>query len=200
MLDNNEIKSNVTNLELYSDNYPFSLPLKIKSFIDDTHFKKFIKQCEGLVRKSPEYADWRRYLIDVMGINICSLTSESLSEVSLDIHHHIPSLYLIIKAIINKFLSEEKEFSSFDIAYETIKIHYLNNVGYVCLLKSLHEKFHNGFLMISIENIKGNYKKFLDEYKNFLDEEDMININDRLSIHSSNNNWNKNTYIQGQTV
>ena len=75
-----KIKSNVENLELYSDTFPFKLPLRIKNFNDEKYFIKFIKKCESGIRGSLEYRHWKDYIIDVLGINKCMITSENTAE------------------------------------------------------------------------------------------------------------------------
>jgi len=42
-MENTDVKSNVDGLELYSDNYPFRLPLKIKNFGFNAYFTYFEK-------------------------------------------------------------------------------------------------------------------------------------------------------------
>jgi len=189
-----EVKSNVENLELYSDAYPFSLSMRIKDFPNEKSMTKFIKNVEILVRRSLEYKEWRSYLIDVLGVNACAITDERHSEVTVEIHHHIPSLFLIVKALVNKAISEEREFSTFDIALEVIQLHYENRIGYITLLKSLHEKFHNGFLSIPINLIKGNYKYFIDNLMEYLDDEDIDQINERLAVKETDVSWSRDNY------
>lgn len=189
-----EVKTNVENLELYSDNYPFRLSLRIKNFENESDYKKFIKNCEKTIRGSIEYKLWRNYIIDVLGINTCALTNEIIDEVTIDVHHHMPSLYTLIMALINKRIEKEEEFCTFDICQEVINLHFLNKVGYTTLIHSLHEKFHNGFLTIPINLIKGDYNYFIKEYSKYLDEEDLDVINQRLSITESNCGWVKNDY------
>jgi len=190
----NEIKSNIENLELYSDNYPFSLPLRIKSFENESEYKKFIKNCEMLVRRCVEYRQWKSYIIDVLGINTCMVTDERIDQCSIEVHHHIPSMFVLVKTLVNKCLDSEDEFSTFDIAQSAIELHFKNKIGYITLIKSMHEKFHNGFLSIPFELLKGDYKYFLREYSGFIDDEDMDTINLRLSINSSNCNWKRDEY------
>ena len=189
-----EVKSNVERMELFSDNYPFNLPLRIKRFESEADYVKFIKCCEGLVRKSLEYKDWRGYIIDVLGSNFCMITYERMDEVTVDVHHHLPSLYTVIKAIVNKNLAEEKEFSTFDISLEAMELHFKNKIGFVVLLSSLHEKFHNGFLQIPKNLIKGDFLYFIREYSKFLDDDELNIINERLSIDETNCSWTKDNY------
>lgn len=189
-----EVKSNVEKLELYSDDMPFSLSLRIRNFENEADYKKFIRNCEAMLRKSIEYKLWRKYIVDVLGINECMITNEKMSEVTIDVHHHIPSLFTMIKGIINKYIDNEEEFCTFDITEKAIELHYKNKVGYVTILKSLHEKFHNGFLQIPIDLVKGDYNYFLKNYGDHLDEEELDTINDRLVIKETDVSWLRNEY------
>jgi len=190
-----DIKSNVKSLELYSESHPFSLSLRIKTFENESEYKRFIKNVEMSVRKSIEYKLWRNYIIDVLQVNECMITHESVNEVTIDIHHHIPSLYVLVSALVNEKLEKEEEFCTFDIATKAIELHYQNRLGYVTLLKSMHEKFHNGFLKIPINLVRGNYQYFLDHYSKYLDEADLDVISERLSINEHNCKWSKDNYI-----
>ncbi|MFW6242534.1 MAG: hypothetical protein ACOC2W_00075 [bacterium] len=192
--NSNDVKSNVEKLELYSDNYPFNLPLRISTFDDESLYTKFIKNIEKSVRASIEYKLWTDYIKDVIGVQNCFITNERLDQVKIDIHHHIPSLYILVKAILNKKIQETTEFCSFDIATEAIEVHFKNRVGYVALIKSMHEKFHNGFLRIPINLVKGDFQWFIREYSEYLDQEDLDVINERLTITDSNNNWSVDNY------
>lgn len=189
-----EIKSDINNLELFSENYPFRLPLRIRNFEKETEFAKFSKNCERIIRTSMEYKLWRNYIVDILGINECAITKENVSEVSVEVHHHIPSLYILIKTIINKNIEKEIEFSTFDICLESIQLHFENKVGYVVLINSIHEKFHNGFLNIPTKMVKGNYKEFLSEYNRYIDEDDLEVINSRLNIVECSSGWSRDNY------
>ena len=189
-----EIQSNVKNLELFSENYPFRLALRIRNFENETNYKKFIRNCESLVRKCNEYKLWRNYIIDVLQINTCMITHESIDQVTVDVHHHIPSLYTLISALINKKIENTDDFCSFDIAHEAIELHFKNKIGYATLISSIHEKFHNGYLTIPISFIKGDYKYFLDNYSKFLDDPDIETIQSRLAINESNCTWARDEY------
>lgn len=188
------ILSNIDKLELYSDDYPFSISLKICSFENEKESFKFTKNCEKLIRMCPEYKEWRDYLVNVLKNNFCFVTHEINDEVSLDIHHHPISLFSITKTIINKKLDNGDSFSSFDIASEVMKIHFCNQLGYIPLVKTIHEKFHAGYLKIPIGLIKGNYRSFIDEYSKYIDDSDMEVINERIAVTYSNIKWEKDNY------
>lgn len=194
MAEDIEVKSNVEGLELYSDNYPFRLSLRIKNFENEVEYKKFIKNCEMNIRRSVEYKLWRNYIVDVLHINSCMITGEVMGEVSIDVHHHLPGLFTLVSAIINRKLDHDEEFCSFDVCQEAIELHFMNKIGYTTLLKSMHEKFHNGFLTIPIEFVKGNYEYFLKNYSKYLDEDDLEILEKRLVINESNCDWSRDNY------
>lgn len=189
-----EVKSNVKDLELYSDTFPFRLSLRIRNFESEVDYKKFVKNAEMLVRRCNEYKLWRNYIIDVLQINTCMITNESVDQVTIEVHHHVPSLYTLVTALVNKKIETEQEFCSFDIAHEAIELHFKNKIGYVTLLKSMHEKFHNGYLTIPISFVKGDYNHFINEYSKYLDETELDKIQARLAMNEHNVSWSRDEY------
>jgi len=189
-----EVKSNVESLELYSDKYPFRLSLRIDKFDNEAEYKKFIKNCEKTVRGSIEYKLWRDYIKDVLNVSKCMITNESMGECEIQIHHHVPSLYQLMKAIINKNLETQKSFSTFDVCTEAIEVHFQNRIGFLALISSIHEKLHNGALKVPAEMIRGNYQEFLSTYSRYLDDEDLNQIFARLAEKQSNTEWSVNNY------
>ena len=190
-----EIRSN--NMELYSDQYPFSLPLRITSFENEKTYVAFIKNCEKLIRGSSEFKLWRDYIRDVLHVTTCSITNEIMGEVSISIHHHIPDLFTLVKALINRKLASETPFSTFDICLEAIELHFNNHVGYTPLIESLHEKFHNGYLRIPIEYIRGDYQYFIDNLMSYLDDDDVSKLMDRTAVHIQDvpsYSWSRDDY------
>jgi len=188
------IKSNVENLELFADNHPFRLSLRIKTFESESEFNKFIKNVETTVRRCIEYKQWKSYIIEVLGIKSCMITNERIDECSIEVHHHVPTLYVLVKALINEKMEKNEEFSTFDIALEAIELHFLNKIGYVTLIKSMHEKFHNGFLQIPREYIKGDYMTFVNEYSKYLDDADLELMNIRLATKEADCSWVRDNY------
>lgn len=189
-----EILSNVEDLILYNENTPFSLSLRIRNFENESSYKKFISNVEKTIRGSIEYKLWRNYIIDVLGINECMVTKESISEVTIDLHHHIPSLFVFVTALVNEKIELGKDFCTYDIAQEAMELHFKNKVGYITLIKTMHEKFHNGYLTIPISFVKGDFRYFLDKYSKYLDESDLEVIDSRLAINESNCTWSVDNY------
>ncbi len=193
-MENVNINSNVESLELYSDTYPFRLSLRIRNFENESNYKKFIKNCEMMIRRSIEYKLWRNYIIDVLQINECMITHEKMDEVTVEVHHHVPSLFSLVTALVNKCIESEEKFCTFDICQQAIELHFKNKIGYVTLLKSMHEKFHNGRLTIPVEFVKGDYNHFVREYSKFLDEDDLERIETRLATNETNCSWSRDNY------
>jgi hypothetical protein len=189
-----EVKSNVESLELYSDNYPFSLSLRIANFESESDYKKFVKNCERLIRSAMEYKLWKNYIIDVLQINECMITHEKIDEVTIQVHHHVPSLYILVSALVNKRIENNEKFCTFDIAEEAISLHFQNKIGYITLLTSMHEKFHNGKLGIPISLVKGDYRYFMNNYSKYLDDADLERLEERLAVNESNCTWSKDNY------
>jgi len=194
MHDDIEVKSNLEELVLYSDAYPFNLPLRIKTFENEADYTKFIKGIERMVRNSMEYRQWSNYIKDVLHVNSCALTEETLDQVGISIHHHPINLFTIVKGVINKKMESEEPFCTFDICIDVIELHFANKIGYIPLVETLHDKFHNGFLDLPISLVKGNYKSFLDNYSKYLDEDELEKIQSRMVINESNCNWSKDNY------
>jgi len=175
-------------------NSDFNLPLRIKTFPDTKSFEIFIKNAERLVRGSIEYRLWVQYITDHLGHTHCALSKESMSECPVEIHHHPVTLYTIVKGVINKLLSTEQEFSTFDVATKVIELHFQNKVGYVVLISSLHSKYHSGFLNIPIELVNGNYKYIIQNYT--VDEEEYDRIAKLCNVHADDlkQSWGRGNY------
>jgi hypothetical protein len=188
------VNSNIENLELYSDSYPFRLSLRTSNFENESEYKKFVRNCEMMIRRSVEYKLWRNYIVDVLQVNECAVTHESMEDVTIEVHHHLPSLYSLTCALVNRCIDNNTEFCTFDICQEAIELHFKNKVGYVALLKSMHEKFHNGKLTIPISFIKGDYNYFVREFSKFLDDDEIDKIQTRLATNESNCTWSKDEY------
>jgi len=195
-MDDVTVNSNVEDLELYSDNYPFRLSLRIRNFENESSYKKFVHNCEMMIRRSVEYKLWRSYIVDVLQINECMITHECMDDVTIEVHHHVPSLFSLTTALVNKCIETEEEFSTFDICQKAIELHFKNKIGYVTLLRSMHEKFHNGKLTIPISFVKGDYTYFIREYSKFLDEDELEKIEFRLATNESNCSWSRDNYLE----
>ena len=189
------ITSDEEKLSLQSENSFHTLDLRIKDFNDEKSLKKFIKKCEMIIRRSPEYKIWTDYVRNTLGYNICQITGEYHNETTVEIHHHPISLFLYIKAVVLSYIENDKEFCSMDVCIDIIEDHYKLKVPFVLLITSLHEKYHNGFFTIPMEYVKGDHKHFITKYIDYLPEEDKDTINNNLTVNKNNCGWeNINLY------
>lgn len=188
------VEANIEHMELFSEDYPITLPLRISNFENEAQFKKFVKNCELLIRRSNEYNLWRNYIMEILGLNTCHITDEHISEVSVEVHHHIPSLYAVVSAVINHKVNNQENFCSFDIARDVIELHFQNRIGYTILIKTMHEKFHNGCLDIPINLIHGDYNYFIQQYGGYLENDELEKLNQRMQINNTNISWSRGNY------
>ncbi|MCK5018598.1 MAG: hypothetical protein KAS32_16175 [Candidatus Peribacteraceae bacterium] len=195
------IVSDTENHEISSDEHPYPLSLRREDIDDEKELKKFVKACEGIVRRSPEYRIWTEYVREILGYVSCALTKEQHAQTTCDIHHHPISLYTITKAIITQKIANSISFCSADIATEVLELHYELRVGFVSLISSLHEKFHKGYLQLPIELVHGDYNNFIHRFGPYLGEDELEVISSRTEIKLDNCGygdeyfWSNNGYM-----
>ncbi|MCK5018459.1 MAG: hypothetical protein KAS32_15475 [Candidatus Peribacteraceae bacterium] len=198
------IVSDVGNHELSSNDHPYTLSLRREDIDDEKEMKKFVKACETLIRRSPEYKIWTEYVREILGYVTCALTKEQHVQTTCDIHHHPISLYTITKAVITQKIANSTNFCSADIVTEVLEIHYDLRVGFVSILSSLHEKFHRGYLQLPIELVHGDYMNFVHRFGPYLGEDELEVINSRTAIKLENCGygdeyfWSSDGYMESE--
>lgn len=185
------LNSDIENNKLECDQYYLSLR---RDDLEEKDIKKYIRKCERIIRSSPEYMEWVKYIHEVLNLTNCQISGESSTQVTTEIHHHPITLYDLIEGIIYKRIEEQSSFCSFDIATEAIELHYQLRAPFVLLVKSLHEKYHNGFLKIPNNLIKGDPQYFISMYGPFLESKKVETIKGRLKIDTKNCGWVPKNY------
>jgi len=142
----------------------YPLPLRINQIDSNKEYNKIVKNIEITLRRSYEYKIWRGYVVDTCGHNICAISGEVSDEVTIEIHHHPFRLFDLVRIVVDEYIINGKGFCTFDIATEVIELHYNNDIGYIPLCTTLHEKHHNGYLDIDINLVSGNYKNIFKLY------------------------------------
>jgi len=170
----------------------FDLEFKRNGFYDDKERTSFIKKVERIIRTSPEYKDWVRYIKEVKGYDYCQFTHEVSNEVTIEIHHHPFTLFDLVTIILDTYEHRQQLFTSYLIAEEVMKLHYQDFVGYVPLVKTLHEKYHNGFLHIPIDLVHGNWSYIISNVGSifYVSDEILEKIQSLSSIKLNDNNNN----------
>jgi len=173
------------NNTLVETNEQVYLTLKRKEFADDKEYKKFIKNVERLVRASLEYKEWVQFVKFSLGYDYCLFSLELDEETDdIEIHHHPFTLYDIVDLVVAKNIQQGKEFTTFEIAYQVMELHYQLKVGFVPLSGTLHKKYHKGNLPIPREFILGDYMYLYNNYP--LTEELRKKIDAALKISLTN--------------
>lgn len=188
-LDFFSVKEETKTIKANNEDFQYELSYKRKDIEDEKEMFKFIKNVEKIIRGCPEYRDWVNYVRDVIGLNECQITGEIHSEAKSDIHHHPISLYSFCKSYTKKYIEDGIEFTSLDIANVVMEKHFELKVGFVSLLKSIHEKYHNGCVKIPMKLVQGDYKFFIDNMLKYLDEDEQNSILDKITINEKNCGW-----------
>lgn len=189
------LKSNVLTNTIESTDYEYNLSLRVKDFENESEEIKFIKSCERGIRSCPEYKVWTSYLKDALNYRICDITGENNEELTVEVHHHPYTLFDITRCVTKEFMFEEQEFCSFDVCTKVIEMHYQMRTPFVLMIKSMHEKFHNGFLKLPMELVHGDYKYFFENYAKYMDENTLNKVEERLAINSKNCEWSIGNYF-----
>ena len=184
-----EIKTNNDNdnptIAINEDNTETILPLKRNKFVDDKEKIRFIKNVERLIRSSIEYKEFVGFVKYTLGNDYCVFTLEKDIETDdIELHHHPLTLFEIVQIVIDTKLHNEVNFNTFDIATEVINLHYKLKIGFVPLIRTLHKKYHNGYLNIPIDLVVGDYKYILNNY--FVEDDIRIKVQTLESITLNN--------------
>ena len=160
----------------------------------DKDREKFIKRIEQIIRSSLEYRDYIAYLKENVNMTKCAffqnVENAQGSRVRIEIHHEPLTLFDIVSVVLNKFIEEVIPLDYLYIADEVMDLHYKNMVGLIPLSKSLHQIVHNSNdIIIPLSLVFGDYKDFIHEYEDYLDENIIgkieRKINDTKSFNQS---------------
>ena len=76
-------------------------PLFVDDFLTEKEEKRFIKEVEKIIRKSPEYDRWIRFVHGSLGSGFaCYLTGHISDECNIELHHHPISLFNYVNSCI----------------------------------------------------------------------------------------------------
>lgn len=137
--------------------------------------EKFVKRCEKIIRSSQEYKDYISFLRENIDMDRCAffnnVTNESNRRIKIEIHHEPFTLYDIVFTVVNKFIAEGIPLNDLMIAEEVMDLHYNNMVGLIPLSLTIHQVVHkSNKIVIPINLCYGDFRKFLDEYEEYIPE------------------------------
>lgn len=156
--------------------------------------EKRIKKLESMIRSSFEYKNYITYIKEELDITTCALM-EGLNvkelSVSLELHHTPFTLYDIVEIITRKLFDDAKvgeKISNFDIAKQVMKEHYMGTIGLVPLSKTMHEAVHNNAVVVPVNKIYGDFRKFIQKYHEFIDIDKLEHIANLLRYSETSAN------------
>lgn len=145
-----------------------------ETMYDDKARIKFIKVIVGMVRKCPEYARYRNFLLENLDMDRCSIlsgmTQEECSAAGLEVHHAPLSLYDITELVLGQMVHDGVRVTTFAIANRVMAYHWRGYVGLVPLTETIHEAVHAGQIHVDPRSIYGNWQALIDENRNGLTE------------------------------
>ena len=128
---------------------------------------KFIRTIVSTVRKCPEYARYRTFLIENVDMDRCSmlsgLSAEDTLAAGLELHHAPLALYDICELVLGQMQVDGERLTTFAVANRVMAYHWRGMVGLVPLTQTLHEAVHAGQLYVDPRTIFGNWQGLLDE-------------------------------------
>lgn len=142
---------------------------------------KIVKRIEKSIRQSMEYRDYISFLKDNIGMDACAffnnINKDSSKGIRIEVHHEPLRLYDIVNIILKKYEDTGIPINDLMIAKESMEVHYKNLIGLIPLSKTLHEVVHNSDkLVIPAYMIYGDYKKFIEEYGDYMDDNQISKI------------------------
>ena len=162
-----------------------------KRLRDPELYNKFVKNIESLVRCSKEYANYKNYLMKEIGLNYCMIfpnITDQIEGVTLELHHGpLLTLYDCCCIIIDHYLKNDIKVSSMRIFKAVITEHYNNNINCMILCDLAHKLYHAQKIYINPKQSWGYTTKFLEKYKDGLDDRMKMIINKNLELSTKYN-------------
>ena len=177
------------------NNKYYSLPF-YKSSIDfrnETQRNKFIKSVEDLVRKSPIYRSYIKYLKEKVGLKNCMMFSHLNDEMcNIEMHHGpIFNLYDYITITLTYFIKNNYLISTFAIAKEVLQDHCDNLIQVMMLSEMAHKAIHvksstinSDFL--NIESAWGDLIGYITKYHEYMSASHFAKLNKYLDKYKKN--------------
>lgn len=158
-------------------------------FYEPRYYIQFIKNIEKEVRNSDEYKAYINYLKTEIGLDYCSVFGNITDEKATIEMHHGPifTLFDIVSIILEWYIMNGKEVSTFEIAKVVLQEHFDNHVQVVMLSKTAHQAVHAGKIFISPKQAFGDINPFIDKYMSAMTQEQIDTYNQYVELSENNN-------------
>ena len=163
-------------------------PLDIYSISNEFELLDSIDAIERCIRSSIEYRGWTFWQKIHNKQSTCialNIDAFDYDNITLEMHHYPFSLFDVCWTIGLKMLSELSEdaiYTTFDIASKVITEHFKDIIGLVPMTKTYHQMYHEGLYTIDSSKIHGDYKLFIEKYKNFIPEIVLDRYNEKIGV------------------
>lgn len=152
-----------------------------------SEIKRFIKNVEGLVRRSNEYKKYIGYLSNDLKLTSDSFMNNINSDnATLEFHHYPFTLYDIVEIVLNKKIMEDEDFTSISVAEDILELHFNNLIGLVRLSITNHELAHAGEIYIPLNMVFGDVNKFIEIYYDYIYDDHVEKYNKLIDIDNKN--------------
>ena len=166
---------------------------------DSKQLHKFFLYIDRVVvRHSHLYKRLINFLREHVDMNCCSfyknINNIDTNSIHIEIHHEPFTLFDIVNIVYSKRLALHEPLTENQIAKEVLWNHYRMAVGLIPLSETVHELVHNGFIFIPTTSVFGYYKKFYEDYKDFIDPsiKKVLQYNEQASLEYD---FQKNTKV-----
>jgi hypothetical protein len=127
----------------------------------------FVREVVSQVRRCPEYARYRSYLLENLDMGGCSvlsgLSQEELESAELELHHHPLSLHDVVETVLGQMEADGARVTTMAVAHRAMAFHWRGAVGLVPLVKTVHELVHAGQFRIDPRMVYGDWRVLLAE-------------------------------------
>lgn len=109
---------------------------------DPERYLSFIKNAERRFRSSPEYKQYKNYLMS-LGFDHCQVMGniEAGDKTDIELHHNVLGLFDICVLICEHVLNTVGKITTFDLIQLLITEHRNNRVGVVMLSTTMHQMY-----------------------------------------------------------
>lgn len=157
---------------------------------DPKDLNRYFKTVERQVRNSFEYRDMIYFIKNNYDMDQCAFIQYDPSDtynISIEVHHYPFTLFDIVVIVYKKRNYYGEAINTAMMAKECTILHYKLLVGLIPLSKTVHQLVHDSKLFIPVDNVFGNWRQFVELYKDFCDEEQLETLNriERYSFEQS---------------
>ena len=167
-------------------------------------FGRYIKDIKAEVRGSFEYREMVKYLreygaMDRSGLNP-NISNSDGGKVKIEIHHTPFVLEDIVRIVYEKRHFYNEDTSVQMVAKEVMECHYKCLVGLYPVTATEHELVHGGYIFIKPSDVFGDYRRFMEEYSQFIEPEDKDTIEEIESYEKSFDETEQNKILSQSNI